>query len=150
MAADEGARSRQRSGRPAWPGQVAGYAAILLALAVCTAAVWVSQPLGWWWAAAIAGFAAGLALRWRHSWLIGAGAGLLGWGGPLLTPHGWGALDGQARLVSGLMGTGGPAVPLVVTLGVGVALGGCGAWGGRSVRLLASGRAKAPTRKGDR
>ncbi len=106
-----------------------------LELVGATAVVWIALGWGAWWVTLVVGVVVGFTVRrTRRAWVVGVGAGLLGWGLPLA----WRALGapvgGAARDISSLMGYSVAGVALLVTLVVGGALGACGTWLGRAAR----------------
>ncbi|HXI96887.1 MAG TPA: hypothetical protein VNG04_12220 [Candidatus Acidoferrum sp.] len=109
-------------------------ATLVLALIVSVAGV----PAGAWWAPFVAGLVIG-AVQPRARFAVPAGAvvGLLGWALPL------GAIQVQygagpaASSLAAIMGFGHQgAIPVVLTLMVGLLLGATGAWLGSATRSL--------------
>ena len=114
------------------------YGAILLAALVALAGV----LLGAWWAPFAVTLPLGAVIgRARFAVPAGAGIGLLSWLVPLAGAHaryGLGPTAGSLAAIMGFGHTG--AVPVVLTLLVGMLLGLTGAWLGRAVwAVVASG-----------
>lgn len=94
--------------------------------------------LGAWWAPLLVGLACGVALpRVRIAVPVGAVCGLVAWLLPLAMLEVRYGLTPSADALAAIMGFGhAGAVPVVLTLLVGVLLGGCGAWLAGAARLL--------------
>ena len=109
-------------------------ATLVLALIVSVAGV----PAGAWWAPFVAGLVIG-AVQPRARFAVPAGAvvGLLGWALPLgATQVQYGAGPAASSLAA-IMGFGHQgAIPVVLTLMVGLLLGATGAWLGSASRTL--------------
>ncbi len=104
-------------------------------LIVGVALVWASGALGWWWVALVFSLLVGFDMKSApRAWVVGVGAGVLGWGLPLA----WLAFTQPVGLaskdLSALMGYGFAGTAVVVTVVVGGALGACGTWVGRALR----------------
>lgn len=108
----------------------------------------VSLILGGWWAPFAAGLAIGaLAGRARVTIPLGAAAGLLAWGTPLLYDQVSYGLGPAASSLAAIMGFGHQgAIPVVLTLAVGVLLGLDGAWLGSVARSWLPRRQPATSR----
>jgi|SRR6266850_2943949 len=119
------------------PEAMRGLAAVLLAILVSIAAV----LLGVWWAPFV--IAAVIGIVWRRARVaipIGVILGLAAWGVPLATAHLEFGLRPTAESLAAIMGFTQPAIPVVLTMAVGVLLGLTGAWLGSSARSLVGGQ----------
>jgi hypothetical protein len=94
---------------------------------------------GAWWLTFAAGLLVGLMIpRGRMAVPIGALAGLLGWALPLAFEQDQYGLGPTAGSLAAIMGfTGQPAIPLVLSVVVGLLLGLTGAWLASAARSLA-------------
>lgn len=112
------------------------FAALILALIISLAGVLA----GAWWAPFVAGMAIGFVQpRARFAVPAGAAVGLLAWGLPLAALQiQWGA-GSAAQSLAAIMGfSHQPAIPVVLTLVVGLLLGLTGAWLGSAGRFSLS------------
>lgn len=112
-------------------------AAVLLAILVSTAAV----LLGVWWAPFV--IAAVIGIMWRRARVaipIGVILGLVAWGVPLASAHLEFGLRPTAESLAAIMGFTQPAIPVALTIVVGVLLGLSGAWLGSAARSLVGGQ----------
>ncbi len=102
---------------------------------------------GWWWPF-IAGLAIGaLTGRARVTIPLGAAVGLLAWGAPLVYDQARYGLGPAASSLAAIMGFGHQgAIPVVLTLVVGMLLGLTGAWLGSAARSWLPGRQRATSR----
>jgi hypothetical protein len=105
----------------------------------------VGVMLGAWWAPFVVGFAFGVMVRRaRFAVPLGAFIGLVAWSIPLLSSESRYGLGPTAGRLAAIMGFGHQgAIPVVLTLVVGLLLGLTGAWlgsAGRSVVQLAISR----------
>jgi hypothetical protein len=94
--------------------------------------------LGAWWAPFVFGFAFGIIQpRARIAVPVGALIGLLGWAIPLAASESRFGLGPTAQSLAAIMGFGHQAaIPIVLTLVVGLLLGLTGAWLGSAARSL--------------
>jgi hypothetical protein len=112
-------------------------AAVLLAILVSIAAVW----LGVWWAPFV--IAAVIGIVWRRARVaipIGVILGLAAWSVPLASAHLEFGLRPTAESLAAIMGFTQPAIPVALTIVVGVLLGVSGAWLGSAARSLVGGQ----------
>ena len=124
-------RGRIMTGAESWLISLAG-------LVLGTAVVWSAGLLGWWWAATVVGFLAGSAFRKRWpSWLVGVGAGLLGWAVPLVLLAREAPVNATSSVAAALIGIGVGRAPLLVAILLGGVLGIVGTWLGRAAVGLA-------------
>ena len=111
----------------------------ILAFAAATVVIWAANVFGFWWVAFAAGIAIGFTLaRHPRALLVGALAGALGWGLPLLWLATSQPVGKTAEVISGVLGTsrlgGFPAI--AVTVLVGLLLGVTGSWLGAALRRV--------------
>jgi hypothetical protein len=99
---------------------------LLVGVAISILGLWI----GAWWLTFAAGLLIGLLLpRARLAIPAGGLAGVLGWGLPLALEQDQYGLGPAAGSLAAIMGfTGQPAIPLVLTVVVGLLLGLTGAW----------------------
>jgi hypothetical protein len=109
-------------------------ATVTLALIISVAGVLA----GAWWAPFVAGLLIGsMKPRARFAIPAGAGIGLLGWGLPLAAIQVQYGAGAAAQSLAAIMGFGQQAaIPIVLTLVVGLLLGLTGAWLGSAARTL--------------
>ncbi len=95
--------------------------------------------LGAWWLTFVAGLVIGAFIgQGRVAIPAGSLAGLVSWGFGLATLQVYFGLGPAARSLAAIMGfTGVPAIPVILTLVVGLLLGLTGAWLASAVRRLA-------------
>jgi hypothetical protein len=110
-------------------------ATLLIGVAVSLAAV----LMGAWWAPFTVGLVVGvIGRRARSAVALGAAIGLLAWLLPLVASHVRYDLGPAAQSLAAIMGFGRQgALPVALTLMVGLLLGLCGAWLGSAGRRLA-------------
>jgi hypothetical protein len=99
----------------------------------------VAVMLGLWWAPFVFGLAFGVIQpRARIAVPVGALIGLLAWAIPLAGAQSRYGIDSSAESLAAIMGFGHQeAVPITLTLVVGLLLGLTGAWLGSASRMLA-------------
>jgi hypothetical protein len=114
-------------------------AALMLGLLIAVGGV----LLGAWWAPFTVGIAFGIVEpRARFAVPAGAVIGLAGWGLPLAASQVRFGLGPTAQSLATIMGFGHqPAIPLALTVVVGLLLGLTGAWLGSGVRTLVASNA---------
>jgi hypothetical protein len=98
----------------------------------------VGVMLGAWWAPCVFGFAFGMIYRRaRFAIPVGALIGLVGWSIPLAASESRYGLGPTAQSLAAIMGFGHQAaIPIILTLVVGLLLGLTGAWLGSAGRTL--------------
>jgi hypothetical protein len=98
----------------------------------------VGVMLGAWWAPFVVGLAFGVIQpRTRIAIPVGALIGLLGWGIPLAASESRFGIGPTAQSLAAIMGFGHQAaIPIILTLVVGLLLGLTGAWLGSAGRSL--------------
>jgi hypothetical protein len=113
-----------------------GRLSLAVALVIVIGLTPVAFILGGWWVPFVAGLAIGaLAGRARVAIPLGAAVGLLAWGAPLLYDQVRYGLGPAASSLAAIMGFGHQgAIPVVLTLVVGMLLGLSGAWLGSATR----------------
>jgi hypothetical protein len=99
----------------------------------------VGVMLGAWWAPFVFGFAFGMiSRRARFAIPVGALIGLVAWAIPLAASESRYGLGPTAQSLAAIMGFGHQAaIPIILTLVVGLLLGLTGAWLGSAARSLA-------------